>query len=390
MYLCLPMSVLFLSRHYPPNSNINGESICDMVEYLETNYGVQSHIICIDRTADGGANTRRPAGTVYRIKSLYTGKNPLLRFVAFLYDGYMLAQKAKQFDGNFVICTTSPPLLPMWAGLLWSKRVNWALWTFDLFPEGFHVTRFIGKNNPLYRLAHWATYHNSPDLLLALGKRQAAFVQKAYGREIPTLVLPCGVFFEKKEWEIPPDWHDPVYTWFGYCGNVGDPHNPEFIKAAIDHIDPIRQRLVLALYGNRAAELKAYAQGKPGVVLVNRVPREQLHFIDVHLVTLRAEWTHIAVPSKAVSAVFMGGSILFCGNHDSDNWHMLQDAGWLIEENQQLAVQVQSFLQNIDTEEVAQKRAAAPAISEQLRAHVLAAYRDIAGRSGQLFFDRTA
>ncbi len=352
-----------------------------MVEYLEANYGVQSHIICIDRTADGGANTRQPAGSVYRIKSFYTGKNPLLRFVAFLYDGFMLAQKAKQFKDSFVVCTTSPPLLPMWAGLLWSKRTRWALWTFDLFPEGFQVTRFIGKNNPLYRLAHWATYRRGPDLLLALGERQAAFVQKAYGREIPTLVLPCGVFFEKKEWDTPPDWHDPAYIWLGYCGNVGDPHNPAFIIAAIDHLDPTRQRLVLALYGNRAAEIKAYAQGKSGVVLVERVPREQLHFIDVHLVTLRSEWTHVAVPSKAISAVFMGGSVLFCGDRDSDNWHMLQAASWFIEENTEMAAQVQHFLKNIHPKEVAQKRVAAPAISEQLRAYVLAAYRDMAERA---------
>lgn len=28
-------SVVFITRYYPPNPNINGESICDMVNYLQ-------------------------------------------------------------------------------------------------------------------------------------------------------------------------------------------------------------------------------------------------------------------------------------------------------------------------------------------------------------------
>ena len=369
--------ITFLTRHYPPNSNINGESVCDMVEYLDKTYGIQSHVVTIDRNADGVANTRTPAGTVHRISTLYAGQNPLLRFITFLYDGFMLAQKALQWRDTLIVCTTSPPLLPMWASILWGKNIRWAVWSFDLFPEGFHVTHFIGAKNPLYRLAHWATYRGTPNLLIALGEQQAKFIQNAYKKNIPTVILPCGVFFYQDQSEVAPDWYDSRYTWLGYCGNVGDPHNPDLIKTAIDHLDTSKQRLVLALYGNKAAELKIYAEGKPGVVLVDRVPRNQLHFIDVHLVTLRQSWTHIAVPSKAVSAVFMGGSILFCGHRDSDNWHMLQDAGWFIEENNAIEAQVKAFLSALTQEAVWSKRAAAPAIRERLKQHVLEAYAAI-------------
>lgn len=369
------MPFTFLTRHYPPNSNINGESVCDMVTYLEQEFGLESHVVCIDRNADGVADARKPAGTVHRVAPLYTGQQSILRFLAFFYDGIRLTLKALQWKDHVVVCTTSPPLLPMWGSLLLGRKLRWAVWAFDLFPEGFRVTNFIGPRNPLYRLALWATYQGRPDYIIALGERQAAYLQRAYGREIPTIILPCGVFFYQDQSEIAPDWYDPRYIFLGYCGNLGDPHNPEFVKAVIDNLDPERHRLVLALYGNRAAEVKAYAEGKPGVILVDRVPRQQLHFIGVHLVSLRREWTHIAVPSKAVSAVFMGASILFCGDADSDNWHMLQQAGWLIEEGDDLKAKTATFLANLQASDIEQKRAEAPAIRARLQGYVLEGYR---------------
>lgn len=370
----------FLTRHYPPNANINGESVCDVVEYLAQQHGLLSHVVTIDRQADGVGQGRTPAGMIERVRPLYTGQQAALRFIAFLYDGWQLARRGLRHRDTFVVATTSPPLLPMWASWLFGRKVRWAVWAFDLFPEGFAVTHFIHTNNPLYQLAHRITYRGRPDCLIALGERQAAFLQKTYGTTLPTIILPCGVFATLENTVETPDWYNPNFIWLGYCGNVGDPHNPDFIRAAIDGLDVAQQRLVLALYGKHAAELKAYAAGKPGVVLVERVPRPQLRFIDVHLVSLRRSWTHIAVPSKAISAVCMGASILFCGDADSDNWHMLQTAGWFLPETDtpDLQTALATFLHQLTSSAVAEKRAAAVPLQAQLQAQVLAAYEAIA------------
>jgi hypothetical protein len=366
--------IVFITRHYPPNSNINGESVCDMVEYLSGTPEITTHVICIDRQADGVGNGRRPAGNVIRLKTLYQGDNPLLRFVTFLYDGWRLMLEARKFKNSLVVVTTSPPLLPMWATLLLRKKTRWAMWSFDLFPEGFQVTNFIGKSNPLYRFARKITYAGRPDFLIALGEQQAIYLQKAYQETIPAQILPCGVFVHQEAETGAPDWWIPNFIYLGYCGNIGDPHNPEFIKAAIDHVNPDTQRLVLALYGKKADAVKTYAMGKPGVVLVDRVPRNQLHFIDIHLVSLTTAWTHIAVPSKAISAVCMGSSILFCGDKESDNWYMLQKAGWFIAENDTMPDQVNSFLSVLKTSDIAEKKAAAQQISQQLHENVRKTY----------------
>lgn len=373
--------IVFITRHYPPNSNINGESVCDMVEYLSGTPNLTTHVICIDRQADGVGNGRQPAGNVIRLKTLYQGQNSLLRFVTFLYDGWRLMLEARKFKNSLVVVTTSPPLLPMWASLMLRKKTRWAMWSFDLFPEGFQVTNFISKNNPLYRFARKMTYAGRPEFLIALGEQQSLYLQNAYQEKIPAQILPCGVFVHQEQETGAPDWWSPNLIFLGYCGNIGDPHNPEFIKAAIDHINPDTQRLVLALYGKKSEAVKSYAQGKPGIILVDRVPRNQLHFIDIHLVSLRTVWTHIAVPSKAVSAVCMGASVLFCGDKESDNWHMLQKAGWFITENDTMHDNVKSFLFTLKESDITQKKAAAVQISKQLQENVRKTYEFIQAKA---------
>lgn len=374
----MPPKVTFITRHYPPNPNINGESVCDMVQYFEEYHGIESHVICIKRNFGGGGMKRQPAGQVTALKTLYQGRNAILRFIAFLFDGYVLIRRAQRHAGTLLVCTTSPPLLPLWAAKYF-KKLRWALWAFDLFPEGFNAAGQIKETNRCYQWALKKTYAGNPAFIIALGPRQALYLQKRYGRQIPAYILPCGILFYQAKSEHIPEWKKEDKIYLGYCGNLGDPHNPAFVKAVIDHLDPAKHRLVLALYGNRAAEVSAYAQGKPGVILVEKVPRDQLHFIDIHLVTLRPEWTHIAVPSKAVSAVSLGCAILFCGSPESDNWYLLQKAGWYIPENN-MGTEVKTFLQRVTAADITGKKEEAKTINRRLQDIFFKGYREIAER----------
>jgi hypothetical protein len=371
-------SVTFLTRHYPPNPNINGESVWDLVGYFKEHYGINSNIITTDRGFEGGGQDRLPRGKVYRIRTLYQGKSAVLRLITFFYDGYMLARRALRFPTTLVVCTTSPPLLPMWASLFYRGKTRWALWSFDLFPEGFRASGEVSGKNPLYRLSKKLTYRRAPSLLIALGPRQAAYIQRSYNKEIPCCILPCGVLFYQERSEAVPPWRREAKIYLGYCGNLGDPHDPDFLKAVIDHLDPEKQVLVLALYGNKADIVKEYAKGRKSVILVDRVPRDQLHFIDVHLVSLLTTWTHIAVPSKAVSAVSLGCPILFCGSADSDNWFMLQKAGWLIPEGTEMSNHVARFLKDITSGEIEGKKRQANLLAAELRTLFLESYNAIA------------
>lgn len=373
--------ITYLTRHYPPNPNINGESVWDMAKYIRENHEVQSNILCIDRSFGGGGSRREPEGNVISLKTIYAGKNPLLRFCAFLFDGYLLTSKALKFRNTLIICTTSPPLLPLWASLLFRRNIRWALWAFDLFPEGFAVTNTISRDNFLYRWVKKKTYKGSPAFIIALGPKQAKHLENEFRKTIPTIVLPCGVLFYQDKSDKKPDWWEKDKLFLGYCGNLNNAHNPEFVKAVIDQVDPAKHHLVLALYGNHAEEVKAYAKGKPGIIIVKSVPRNQLHFIDIHLVSLRKEWTHIAIPSKAVSAVCSGSSFLFCGDEESDNWYLLRKAGWFIDEGLELKKQVQDFFRNLSIQEVEEKKKNASGLYVELKQQVIDSYRKIASLS---------
>ena len=369
--------ITFLSRHYPPNPNINGESIWDMVKFIKEKYSIYSNILCINRSFLGGGSRREPEGNVIRLKTIYQGDNPLLRFFSFLYDGFILTKRAFKFSNSLIICTTSPPLLPFWATLKFKGKIKWALWAFDLFPEGFAVTGTVSEKNIIYQWVKKITYKRAPSFLITLGPKQAQYLCNKYKKEIPTLILPCGVLFYQDRSEENPSWWEEDKIFVGYCGNLNNAHNPEFVKAVIENIDYKQHRLILALYGVYAQEVKEYAKGKAGVYIVDNVPRNQLHFIDIHLVSLRKEWTHIAVPSKAVSAVCSGSAFLFCGSRESDNWYMLQKAGWHIDENYKISQQVNSFLKAINREEISKKKESASLLYKELKEMVTKVYSEI-------------
>jgi hypothetical protein len=266
----------------------------------------------------------------------------------------------------------------MWASLCFTGKARWVIWAFDLFPEGFRASGEVSGNNPLYRLAKRLTYRKSPSFLIALGPRQAAYIQQEYKKEIPCCILPCGLLFYQDKSDKVPEWHREEKIYLGYCGNLGDPHDPDFLKAVIDHLDPDKQVLVLALYGNKADTVRQYARGRRGVILVDRVPRNQLHFIDVHLVSLLPSWTHIAVPSKAVSAVSLGCPILFCGSPESDNWYMLQRAGWLVREGKEMQADVAAFLKDLARSDIESRKQEARRLNEELQKLFLESYQRIA------------
>ena len=320
-----------VNRHYPPNVNITGENAWDLANYLIAHHQIDVAVIHISRSYEGGGNKRTPVGEVHSIKTIYEGNNKILRYLSSILDGYNLIHKAAKLNHGPVIVMTSPPLLPMWASkILGKKNIEWILWSMDLFPEGFAASNEINDTNFLYKYALTQTYKNAPDKIIALGPQQKKVLDKKYNKDIEHVILPCGVFLDQNKIDTIPSWKthtDKIYL--GYIGNCGNAHSVNFIKAVIDEVNTEKFHMILAVYGIKAEELKAYAKDKPGITIMQSIPRNELHHIDVHLVTLVNSWTHIAVPSKAVSSVCSGASILFCGNKESDNWVLLHEAGWL-------------------------------------------------------------
>ncbi|WP_420152993.1 hypothetical protein [Siphonobacter sp.] len=370
-------SLTIVNRHYPPNPGITGESAWDLAQVLIEKYGVEVHIVHIDRTYDGGGAVRKPVGHTHAVSTIYEGKNSLLRFIAGPLDGFLLIRKARKLKKGPLLVMTSPPLLPFWASLF-LKRKNWILWSMDLFPEGFAADGKIKPTNRLYRWILKKSYENAPKALIALGPNQAELLRRNYQQSIPTILLPCGVLVDQSRDETRPDWHsDATKIYLGYAGNVGEAHSAEFLESVIRQFNPEKQQLILALYGTKAERLLKLAEGKPGITLLKNIPRAQLHWLDVQLVSLLPQWTHIAVPSKAVSAICSGSPILFCGSKEADTWELLRDAAWLINTDEELDSQVKQVLDSLTHSAIEDKKRSARLVSRRLNEMVDQAYQSI-------------
>ncbi len=385
--------VIIVNRHYPPNPGITGESAWDLAKYLIEKHQTEVHIVNIEGNDDGGGAKREPVGKLHTLQTLYDGQSKILKQVAGFLDGFMLIRKAKNIDKNAaIIVMTSPPLLPFWASLLLKSGMppsgtpperKWALWSMDLFPEAFVAIGMITEKNPIYQWFLRKTYKKLPNKLIALGQKQAEVIQEKYRskstHKLDTTILPCGVIFHQTYETQLPAWRkadNKIY--FGYCGNLNDAHNENFLIEFIKAFDPEKHHLVLALYGKKAQIVLDFAKNYEGITVLPNVPRSQLNYLDVHLVSLLTKYTHLMIPSKAVSAVAAGGAILFCGSQESDNWDMLQEAAWLIREDAGLGEQIRKYLSSLTTEDLGKKKQNAQKLNTDLQRNVLKAYEEIA------------
>jgi hypothetical protein len=130
--------------------------------------------------------------------------------------------------------------------------------------------------------------------------------------------------------------------------------------------------------------LKNYVQGKKGIEIVETVSRSHLPFIDIHLASLSKAWTNVCVPSKTVSSVCAGSAFLYFGEEHSDNWILLQEAGWLLSLDEKIEDSVKMFFSVFRMEELTLKKEAAQKISEKLNAEKTETFFEIADKIREL------
>ena len=374
--------VVIINRNYPPRIGVTGESACVLARWLQANLSYRVSIVTVQSNYAGGGSKLKPVGEVHEIASWYDGKRKLFRFFSAFIECFFLVLKARQLKANSIIVMTDPSFLSSWASVLLGKKRHWGLWSMDLFPEAFVASRLVTERNVFYRFLYWLVYRCPPKYLIALGKLQANYLRDCYGMEIPTAILPCGVY-DATPASDPPDWKldNPDRIILGYCGNLGEAHSVEFLHSVIRNLDPKKFHLVLSVYGEKSkAFLNQLRKIPDGVTLIGNVSRKQLGFIDVHLVSLLYRWVNVCVPSKAVSAVCSGSSFLFYGIEECDNWVMLKEAGWLVYQTQsidQMDAAVSKIMSEITQPLLESKKMSAQVIARNLLDFEVQAFSEI-------------
>ena len=331
------MRVAVVNRFYPPDAAITGVSAAELVAALVERLPHAEFRVFASAARYAGGIQRGDIGpvTVDRISSARLPGGKLGRLANSLAEGRALARRAVAW-ADVVISLTDPPLLGYWIGreiARHGRRVRWLEWTMDLYPEAFVSAGLVGERNLLYRYLLMSLRRHLPDAYLCLGPAQAAAVSTWRDTDVHGFLLPCGIVDGAPALaSAPPSWrNDDGRVVFAYAGNIGEAHCPNLLEALVNAADPARFLFVFALYGTHRPRLEARLADRPNIVWADHLSHAELAHADVHIASLRAEWTHVCVPSKAVSTICLGRPLLFSGDRAGDTASMLGDAAWLID-----------------------------------------------------------
>ena len=122
-----------------------------------------------------------------------------------------------------------------------------------------------------------------------------------------------------------------------YSGSFGRAHSYTEILELAEYLDGDDIKIVFSVRGNRGAQLKDEARKRNArVSFADFVAQDKLQSrlacADVHIVSLRPEWTGMVVPSKFFGALAAGRPVLFLGSPQSSiaRWIRQYQIGWIL------------------------------------------------------------
>jgi glycosyltransferase involved in cell wall biosynthesis len=121
-----------------------------------------------------------------------------------------------------------------------------------------------------------------------------------------------------------------------YSGSFGRAHSFTEILSIARQLRNVSAHFSFSIRGNRAAEVrKAVTPADHNISFASFVPVDQLEArlsaADIHVVSLRPEWTGTVVPCKFFGALAAGRPVLFTGSEDCSIARLIRHhgVGWV-------------------------------------------------------------
>jgi colanic acid biosynthesis glycosyl transferase WcaI len=265
-----------------------------------------------------------------------------------------------------VVLIGTDPILGLVSGLAWklfkpkSKIVHWC---FDVYPEAAIADGLLRQDSRLVSLFRclMRPAYKACSLIVDIGPCMRNLLQRyptAAWRETlvpwaldePDAVL--AVDSEERDRVFPPTRLAMLYS-----GSFGRAHSYEELLKLAEILVAAEIRVVFSVRGNRYDELRAAAEFMGDNIhfvsfaAANRL-RERLSCADIHLVSLRPDWTGTVVPSKFFGALAAGRPVLFSGSKESSlaRWIEQYQVGWVLDSAniESTAVEILAYASNPD------------------------------------------
>jgi glycosyltransferase involved in cell wall biosynthesis len=245
-----------------------------------------------------------------------------------------------------VLIVGTDPILSVLVAIAWRLTrpgVKIAHWAFDLYPEAPVADGMLPADSWLVRALRSAlrVAYGCCDLIADLGGCMRRLLERYQPRGRKVTLVPWALS-EPEQVATP----DPAVRkdLFGdaalgllYSGNFGRAHSYEEILALARQLRGANTTVCFAVRGNRADELrKAVRPDDESITFAGFAPESELEkrlaAADVHLVSLRPEWTGVVVPSKFFGSLAAGRPVVFAGGEDSAiaGWIREFDVGWVL------------------------------------------------------------
>ncbi len=247
-----------------------------------------------------------------------------------------------------VLIIGTDPILSVLVAIVWKifrPQTKIVHWCFDLFPEAAFSEGILNRDGFGARVleASARRAYRSCDLIVDIGSCMRAQLHK-YGSKARHLTLVPWALEEPRE-PLPVS-RDERSQVFGdanlglmYSGSYGRAHSCSGLLTLARSLREADAAMVFSVRGNRVETLKRTVTVEDSNVRF--VPfassdklLERLASADIHVVSLREEWTGAVVPSKFFGALAIGRPVLFFGSRQSSIAELIEkySVGWIWDE----------------------------------------------------------
>lgn len=251
----------------------------------------------------------------------------------------------KRHRQDVLIVGTDPILSPLVA-IPWKfARPNCKIahWCFDLYPEAPIAEGMInGQSLPVKILKKLLSVaYRRCSLMVDLGSCMGKQLEQYGSKARPVTLPPWALIEPAKAVEVDPPTRKELFgeakLGLLYSGNFGLAHSSkEFIELA-RKLRGDSVQFNFACRGNRVEQLRSNVTTDDSNISFAGFAAEselekRLGACDLHLVSLRPEWTGTVVPSKFFGALATGRGVIFAGSPDSAiaRWIYQHQVGWVL------------------------------------------------------------
>jgi len=234
----------------------------------------------------------------------------------------------------------SPAVALAWR--LTRPRVKRIHWCFDLFPDTAVEGGLLREGSiPLKILTCLFTrIYRAYDLVLDTGSCQRRRLE-AYGCTSGPTCVPWALTEPPAPLEIDMTERRELFgnarLALFYSGNIGMAYSYDLFLELARALRGADMRMVFGVRGKRLEQLKQDVRadddniGFAGFAPMDRL-QARLSAPDIHLASLRENWTGTLVPSKFFGSLAVGRPVIFQGSADSAvaRWITEYDLGWVL------------------------------------------------------------